>query len=119
MPIETPPAIVCQRPRAVDGDTIRCRGRAKAIRLAGIDAPEMPGHCRRGRVCTPGDGAKSKRALAQLLRLGPVTVQLGGDGGYGRSLGRVRVGGVDVNCRMVESNFAVLRYHPIDCPAAR
>lgn len=36
-----------------DGDTIRCG--AERIRLLGIDAPELPGHCRSGRACAPGD----------------------------------------------------------------
>ncbi len=116
VPIDQPPAIICQRPRAIDGDTIRCRGTVVSIRLAGIDAPELPGHCRRGRVCTAGDGPAAKRALAQLLRAGPVTVRLGGDGGYGRALGRVWAGRLDVNCAMVERGFAVFRYSRIDCP---
>ena len=34
----------------IDGDTIHC-GYTR-VRLAGIDAPEMPGHCQPGRACT-------------------------------------------------------------------
>lgn len=34
-----------------DGDTIRCNG--ERIRLLGIDTPELPGHCRQGRVAYP------------------------------------------------------------------
>jgi endonuclease YncB( thermonuclease family) len=36
-----------------DGDTIRCNG--ERIRLLGIDTPELPGHCRKGRDCVSGD----------------------------------------------------------------
>src|SRR3546814_4753345 len=42
-------AIAC-RPTVVDGDTLRCGG--TRIRLQGIDAPEMPGHCRRSEAHT-------------------------------------------------------------------
>jgi endonuclease YncB( thermonuclease family) len=115
VPIDQPPAIVCQRPRAIDGDTIRCRGRAQSIRLAGIDAPELPGHCRQGRQCAPGDGRTSKRALAKLLASGKVTVRLEGGGGFGRARGHVWAGSLDVNCVMVERGFAVRRYGDIGC----
>lgn len=44
-----------------DGDTIRCRG--ERIRLLGIDTPELPGHCRQGRDCVPGDPVASTLSL--------------------------------------------------------
>lgn len=46
---------------AIDGDTLRCG--AERIRLLGIDAPEMPGHCHERRNCVPGDPIASKNAL--------------------------------------------------------
>lgn len=115
MPIDQPPAIICTAPRAVDGDTLRCANLPAAVRLAGIDAPELPGHCRRGRVCTPGDGAASTRALAQLLQLGPVRVLPAGSGGYGRLAGVVWVGRVNVNCALLARGAAVARYQGINC----
>lgn len=47
---------------AIDGETLRC-GKER-IRLLGIDAPETPGHCRRGRKCVEGDPYASKAALS-------------------------------------------------------
>lgn len=41
---------LCHWPKVIDGDTIHCR--YTRVRLAGIDAPEMPGHCQPGRACT-------------------------------------------------------------------
>lgn len=51
-----PRATLCRAPRALDGDTITCgtarrlkSGRVRKpvrVRLIGIDAPELPGHCR-------------------------------------------------------------------------
>src|SRR3546814_15093835 len=55
-------AIAC-RPTVVDGDTLRCGG--PRIRLQGIDAPAMPGHCRTGRVCAPGAPYASPDNLRQ------------------------------------------------------
>ncbi len=115
MPAALPPAIICQAPRAVDGDTIRCANLDQSVRLTGIDAPELAGHCRRGRRCTPGDGPAAKRALAGLLRLGPVRVALGPRDHYGRHLGTVLAGGINLNCEMIRRGHAVRRYSPISC----
>jgi len=111
----TPPAIICQAPRAVDGDTIRCANLAKAVRLVGIDAPELPGHCRRGRVCTPGDGFAAKRALAGMMRLGPVRLVITGQDRYRRNLALALAGGMNLNCEMVRRRMAVRRYSRLAC----
>jgi micrococcal nuclease len=50
---------------AIDGDTFR--NGSERFRLARIDAPEMPGHCRPGRQCVAGDPYASQRALQWLL----------------------------------------------------
>ena len=115
MPVTLPPAIICTAPRAIDGDTLACANLARHVRLAGIDAPELPGHCRRGRICTPGNGEASKRALAQLLTLRPVRVELAGNGGYGRIAGIVWAGGLNVNCALIRQRRAVRRYRAIRC----
>jgi len=75
MPLTLGAAIlVCAAPVAIDGDTLRCAG-AGRVRLVGIDAPELPGHCRPGRACTPGDAAASQRNLARLIRARRVTCE--------------------------------------------
>ena len=115
MPIDLPPAIICHQPRAVDGDTLRCANIGKALRMAGIDAAELPGHCRRGRRCTPGDGAAAQRALAAMLARGPVYFRPAGRDRYGRIIARVTAGQIDLSCKMVSEGQAVYRYGRIDC----
>ena len=110
-----PPAIICQAPRAVDGDTIRCTNLVRSVRLVGIDAPELAGHCRRERQCTPGDGQAAKRALASLMRQGPVRVQITGRDRYFRHLALVYAAGRNLNCQLLHTGQAVPRYSRISC----
>ena len=90
---------------AIDGDTLRC-GRER-IRLLGIDAPELPGHCRRGRKCVQGDPVASRAALAAAIAHGPATIERRSRDRYGRTLARVRVNGVDLSAHMVRTGMAV------------
>ncbi len=115
LPPVLPPAIICERPWVSDGDTLSCRNLSARVRLLGIDAPEMPGHCSPGRRCTPGNGNASKRAMIALVRGGPVIVRPQGYDRYDRILARVSVNGVDLSCAMVAQGRAVYRYGPIDC----
>lgn len=115
-PPAPPPAIICEQPRAVDGDTIRCANIPRAIRLIGIDAPELPGHCRPGRICTPGDGHAARRALAALLAAGPVVVHPSPQSDrYGRILAHVLAAGISASCAQIATNWAVARYSPAGC----
>jgi micrococcal nuclease len=113
-----PPAIICEAPRALDGDTIACANLPRHVRLLGIDAPELPGHCRTGRQCTPGDGEASTRVLAALLGLGAVIITPKATDRYGRTLARVEVAesGADLSCAMLATGAAVRRYSRIGCP---
>jgi len=86
----------CPSPRVTDGDTIRCAG--ERIRLIGIDAPELPGHCRAGRDCAPGDPFASRRALVATLRFGPVTYQPIVRDRYGRTVAIVWAGRQNLSC---------------------
>jgi micrococcal nuclease len=92
---------------ATDGDTIRC-GRER-IRLQGIDAPEMRGHCRRGRVCVKGDPIASKRSLARALQSGPIRIERIGRDHYGRTLGNVRAGTVNLSCWQISNRQAIYK----------
>lgn len=98
----------CSAPIVIDGDTIVC-GR-EHVRLAAIDAPELPGHCRVGRACVDGNGYASKAALTKLLTLGRVSIRRCGIDRYGRTLAHVYVRGQDVGAAMVEGGAAVDRY---------
>ena len=98
---------------ATDGDTLRCNGRS--VRLLGIDAPELPGHCRRGRVCAPGDPRASKAALAIAAMAGPATLRHFNVDRYGRSVALVTVAGRDLSCQQLTTGRAI--YKPLwDAP---
>jgi len=103
----------CPSVRVVDGDTLRCGDRR--VRLQGIDAPEMPGHCRRGRQCTPGDPVASTRHLESLVGRGPLTCRATDTDRYGRTVARCYVGDADLSCEQVRTGHAVQRYAPIWC----
>ncbi len=115
------PVLECNRPVVIDGDTIRCSSPAPVtIRLIGIDAPELPGHCRPGRFCVPGDGHAARRNLERFVALGsgtrarrPVRLQwidLGRDF-YGRRLGVVYADGYNLACFQLASGHAVYKAH--------
>ena len=97
---------------SVDGDTLDCAG--TRIRLVGIDTPEMPGHCRAGRACTPGDPFAAKAQLQRLAASG-VSCRISGEDVYGRALARCRSRAGDLSCAMLASGHAVRRYDRLFC----
>jgi endonuclease YncB( thermonuclease family) len=97
----------------VDGDTLHCSG-GRRIRLYGIDAPEMPGHCRDGRACTPGDPFAAQAQLRGLIR-GAVTCRTVETDRHGRSVARCESAGRDLSCFMLASGHAVRRHGVIWC----
>jgi micrococcal nuclease len=91
-----------------DGDTIRCG--EERIRLVEIDAPEMPGHCRRGRTCAPGDPHASKAALERFLAGRRVYVQRLDTDHYGRTIANVMVlreGLRGASCAQIRGRYAI------------
>ena len=92
-----------------DGDSIRlCSG--ERIRIANIDAPEMPGSpkCERGRDgwCDYRLAEQSRDALQAFLLQGSVEVQRLGKDPYGRTLARVTVDGRDAGQYLVKLGLA-------------
>ena len=86
-----------------DGDTLWVRpdtgGRARKLRLQGVDAPES---------CQSG-GAQARQALIALALNQRVSVQTHARDGWGRSLATVRLrgkGGEDVAARMARQGWA-------------
>jgi micrococcal nuclease len=105
MPVLTLVAAAALSCIAVDGDTLRCG--VERVRLIGIDAPEMPGHCRPGRRCAPGDPVASKAALERWVKGRPVTLERHGQDAYGRTLAYAYVGGVELSCAQLRAAHAV------------
>lgn len=85
------------------------------MRLYGIDAPEMPGACRPGRQCTPGDPIAARDHLRALTSGKSVVCQQVDKDRYGRIIVRCAVNGVDLSCSMVRDGFAVERYGRLNC----
>ena len=88
-----------------DGDTLRCTNGTR-VRLSSIDSPEMPGACRPGRACAPGDPYAAKAALEGLI--GGRTIQCLPVGtSYDRVAAWCSAGGMDLSCAMVRSGHAI------------
>lgn len=102
LPEPVPLEIACT---ATDGDTIRCG--EERIRLLAIDAPEMAGHCRAGRICAPGDPEEATRSLAAVMEMGPKRIIRLGQDRYGRTLALVKVGEIDLSCHQLATGNAV------------
>jgi len=82
-----------------DGDTVTVLDAVKAqhkIRLSGIDAPEK----------AQPFGQRSKENLSHLVFGKHVTVETGKIDRYGRTVGKVLIGGVDANLEQVRAGFA-------------
>ena len=107
----------------IDGDTLRCGD--ERVRLLGIDAPELPGHCQQGRHCAPGDPLASTRSLRAALLLGPIVIRRIGTDRYGRTLALVNAGRTDLSCWQLLQRQAIYKPYWDDggalariCPAA-
>ena len=109
------PLLLCLVASVSDGDSIRCQDGTR-LRLAGIDAPEMS-HCRRGRICAPGDPRASRDNLRRLagasIRYRIVDANLCKRGfqatdHYGRRVVRAFVGGVDLSKAQLRGGFAMI-----------
>ncbi|MGJ3231606.1 MAG: thermonuclease family protein [Oceanicaulis sp.] len=99
-------AIECTTARVIDGDTLDCAG--VRVRLAGIDTPEMPGHCRAGRRCVEGDPHAARAALRALASLG-LTCRPEATDAYGRTIARCDAAGRDVSCALIAEGHAERR----------
>lgn len=110
MPLLLAAAAVCLSPTVHDGDTIRCGG--QRVRIANIDAPELPGSpkCdrpRRGSAwCDYAAGMAARDALRALFAGRRVLIQPSGTDPYGRVLATVSVGGVDAGEWLVGQGLA-------------
>jgi micrococcal nuclease len=94
--------------RVVDGDTLHCDG--GRVRLLGIDAPELPGHCAQGRDCAPGDPYESTRSLEAGMGDGSsLRIESVGTDRYGRTLALVKGSGGDLSCWQLRHGEAIYK----------
>jgi uncharacterized membrane protein YsdA (DUF1294 family) len=115
IPLVAALVFACERPKHHDGDAIRCMGQTRSMRMHGIDAPEMPGSCRPGRKCTPGDPFAARDYLTSLTVGRAVRCQEKDVDRYGRVVVRCVADDLDLGCAMVEAGHAVERYGRLDC----
>lgn len=92
--------------RVVDGDTLDCAG--ERVRLLGIDAPELPGHCAANRQCAPGDPFESTRSL-QSAMTGNLRFTRVGTDRYGRTLALVAGRTGDLSCWQLAHHEAIYK----------
>ncbi len=85
------------------------------MRMFGIDAPEMPGACRPGRQCTPGDPYAARDHLRSLTEGRTVVCAEKDIDSYGRPVVRCTADGEDLSCAMVAAGQAVERYGRLNC----
>jgi len=94
--------------RVVDGDTLHCDG--GRIRLLGIDAPELPGHCAEDRACAPGNPYESSRSLEDAMGDGAsLPIAIVGTDRYGRTLAMVRGARGDLSCWQLAHKEAIYK----------
>jgi micrococcal nuclease len=93
--------------KAVDGDTLRCG--PELYRLSGIDAPEMPGHCRAGRACVAGDPFAARKALAAQIAGKTVYARRLFRDRYGRWIVVATAGNRNLSCTQLRGRFALFR----------
>lgn len=96
--------VVAGAAHVVDGDTIRIAGRA--IRLKGLDAPEMRQSCTRaGQPILCGEEARA--ALVARIAARIVTCRVEGRDRYRRALAVCAAGGEDLGAWLVAEGLAV------------
>ncbi len=92
---------------AIDGDSLRVSG--AEMRLKGLDAPEYAQTCRAASGADLPCGRTSRRALADMLRAGPVTCTVDGFDRYDRRLVQCKLQGrdEDIGTILVRTGMAV------------
>lgn len=89
----------------IDGDTLEIAG--IAVRLEGIDAPELRQSCAAEDGRQVACGKRASRALVSAIGGSTVDCEILGQDGYGRLLGDCAVNGENLNARMVRDGWAV------------
>ena len=101
------PVISCPSVYVVDGDTLRCG--PVWLRLLGINAPELPGHCAAYRQCARGDGFASKRSLIDALRNGQLSYSIVTTDRFGRYVVEAWAGRANLSCWQLQHGQAIYK----------
>jgi endonuclease YncB( thermonuclease family) len=99
--------------RIVDGDSLVIDGRA--VRLIGIDAPELRQSCGGAGGADWPCGREAQAALRRLVRSGPITCESRSEDRYRRALVRCQIGEAgDIGEAMLREGWAIVlpRYAP-------
>ena len=108
-------SFACMNPTHYDGDEIRCANKSGSMKLFSIDAPRLPGDCRPGRACVPGNPTAARDYLRDLTQGKKIIcTSLDPDRTGSRDV-RCAAAGVDLSSAMVASGFALEREHPLSC----
>jgi endonuclease YncB( thermonuclease family) len=99
------PIFLCIVASVSDGDTLRCTDGTR-VRLAAIDSPELPGHCRRGRHCAPGDPYAARASLTKLAAGKTLRCERTGKS-WNRVTAWCRAGSVDLSCAQYRAGYAI------------
>ena len=101
---------LCAAPNVHDGDSIRCG--TERIRIADIDAPELPGSPK----CIPEPqpwadcdyekGARARDALIAFLAQGPAMIERQRLDRYGRTLALITINGKDAGQYLIDLGLA-------------
>lgn len=91
---------------AIDGDTFRIPGDRVHFRLAAIDAPELPGHCRVGRHCVAGNPYAARSALQSYLDQGVECTGASFDRYHRRLVNCTLSKGADIGALLINSGYA-------------
>lgn len=109
-------SFTCVAPVHDNASTVRCANQPDMIvRLIGIDTPAMPGACKPGEICPPGDPFAARDALRALTMGRPLACETEGLDRDGRTIARCRVEGIDLSCAMLASGHAVPSKTAGDC----
>lgn len=117
MPLLLAAVIACSTVTVHDGDTIHCDG--EKVRIANIDAPEMPDSSRcsaqsRQRLagsrnppwCDHTLAVRSRDTLRAFVSRGSVAIHRQGTDRYGRTLATVSVNGQDAGSYLISRGLA-------------
>lgn len=96
---------LCTVSAVTDGDSLRCTDGTR-VRLHAIDTPEMPGACRQGRVCAPGNPHQARAALVKLAAGKTLKCQKTGTS-WERVTAYCSADGRDLSCAMYRGGYAV------------